>query len=111
MLHIHPDFRTPMEHKAFLSTWRGTFMQTREKAVFFLNALKISLAPTFQEGSFQVMFVETQHVKEQKELNTCEREDQNATERTSAFADSCIQFPWPVMSILMRILCLCLLFV
>ena len=41
-----------MEHKAFLSTWCKTFMHTIEKDVFFLNALKISLAPTpqgFQE--------------------------------------------------------------
>ena len=54
-----------------------------------------------------MMFVGTQHVKEQKGLNTCERKD-HATKITSAFADSCMQFPSPVMSILMRILCLCL---
>ena len=47
---IHPDFRTLMEHKAFLSTWCRTFMHTREKEVFFLNTLKISLAQTPQEG-------------------------------------------------------------
>ena len=41
-VHIHPDFRTLMEHKAFLSTWCRTFMHTREKEVFFLNTLKIS---------------------------------------------------------------------
>ena len=40
---IHPDFRTFMEHKA-LSTWCGTFMHT------VLNALKISLTSTLQEG-------------------------------------------------------------
>ena len=54
------------------------------------------------------MFVETQHTKEQNALSTRERKDQNATNITSAFADSCIQFPRPVMSILMRMLCLCL---
>ena len=32
---IHPNFRTLMEHKAFLSTWCRTFMHTREKDVFF----------------------------------------------------------------------------
>ena len=37
-----------MEYKAFLSTWCRTFMHTREKEVFFLNTLKISLAPTPQ---------------------------------------------------------------
>ena len=54
---IHPNFTTLMEHKAFLTTWCRTFMHTREKDVFFLNALKVSLAPTRQEGPFHVMFV------------------------------------------------------
>ena len=40
---VHPNFRTHMEHKAFLSTWCRTLKHTREKDVFFLNALKISL--------------------------------------------------------------------
>ena len=53
------------------------------------------------------MFVETQHTKEQNELNTCQRKGENAKKTTSAFADSCMQFPWPVMSILMRMFCLC----
>ena len=56
---VHPNFRTLMEHKAFLSTWCAALMHTRETEVFFSNALKISLAPTYQEGSFQVMTVET----------------------------------------------------
>ena len=43
---IHLDFRTLMEHKAFLSTWCRTLMHTREKEVIFLNTLKISLAQT-----------------------------------------------------------------
>ena len=42
------------------------------------------------------------------QTKTFEHEDQNATKITSAFADSCIQSPWPVMSILVRTLCLCL---
>ena len=37
---IHPEFRTLMEHKAFLSTWCKTFLHTREKEVFFLNTLR-----------------------------------------------------------------------
>ena len=53
---IHPDFRTLMKHKAFSSNWCKTFMHTKEKEVFFLNTLKISLAQTPQEGPFQVMF-------------------------------------------------------
>ena len=48
-------------------------MHTRENKVFFLNTLKISLAPTPQEGPFQVMLAGTEHTKEQKELNTRER--------------------------------------
>ena len=43
---IHPDFRTLMEHKTFLSTWCKTFLHTREKEAFFLNTLKIPLAQT-----------------------------------------------------------------
>ena len=67
---VHPDFRTLMEHKTFLSTWCKTCLHTREKEAFFLNTLKISLVQTAQEGPFQVMFAGTLHTKEQKELNT-----------------------------------------
>ena len=85
---IHPDFGILVEHKAFLSTWRRTFMHRREKEVCFLNTLKIFLAPPPQEGQFQVMFAGTKHTKEQKELNTRELQGQDATQITSAFADS-----------------------
>ena len=54
-------------------------MHTREKEVFFLNTLKT--APTPQERPFQVMFAGTQHTKELKELNTRERESQDATKK------------------------------
>ena len=40
---IHLDIRTLMEHKTFLSTWCNTILHTREREVFFLNTLKISL--------------------------------------------------------------------
>ena len=79
-------------------------MQSREKEVFFLNTLKISLAPTHQEGPSQVMCVRTQQEKEQNELNTRKRKGQDATKITSAFADSYIQFLWSVMPILMTTL-------
>ena len=69
---IHPKFRTLMEHKAFLSTWCRTFMHTREKDVFFLNVLKVSLALTPQEGPFHVMFVRNQHSQEPKEPKLCD---------------------------------------
>ena len=69
-VNTHPDFRTLMEHKAFLSTWCKTFLHRREKEVLFLNTLKISLAQTPQEGPFQVKFVGTQQQKKQNKLNT-----------------------------------------
>ena len=42
------------------------------------------------------------------QTKTFEYESQNATKITSALVDSCIQSPWPVMLILVRTLCLCL---
>ena len=51
---IHPNFRTLMEHKAFLSIWCRTFMHTREKDVLFLDALRIYLAPTPRTEPFYV---------------------------------------------------------
>ena len=78
---IHADFRTRMEHKAFISTRCRTFMHIWEKEVFILNTLKISLAPLSQEGSIQVMCMGTRHTQEQQERKTCEREGQNAIHR------------------------------
>ena len=75
---IHTDFRTFMEHKAFLSAWCRTFMHTKEKNVFFWNDLKISVALTPREGFFHVTFVRT---------HPC-FEDQDSTKITSALADS-----------------------
>ena len=89
--------------RRYLFSLQNTYVHKGEK-VFFLNTLKSSLAPTPQEGSFRVMFVVTHHTQEQKEPKTCEREGQNATKLRPAPQKS----PWPVMSILMRILCLCL---
>ena len=54
---IHPNFRTLKEQKGFLSTGCRTFTHAKEKDVFFLNTLKVSLAPTPQEGPFHVMHV------------------------------------------------------
>ena len=60
-----------------------------------------------QEGPFQVMFAGTQRTKEQNELNTRKRKGQDSTKITSASADSRIKFSWKMMSLLVRILCLC----
>ena len=46
------------------------------------------------------------HVSTQ--TKTCEHEGQHATKIMSALTDTFIQFPWPVMSIFVRTLCLCL---
>ena len=62
----HLNFRTLMEQKGFLSTWCRTFRHTRVKDVFFLNAPKVSLAQTPQEGPFHVMLVRNQHTQEPK---------------------------------------------
>ena len=119
-------------------------MHAKEKDVFFLNALNVSLAPTPQEGVLHVMFVRNQHTQEPKpkvcdwnhlslsvtvpakptsrhgrgleltqphsatQTKTFEHEGQNATKITSALADTCIQFPWLVMSTLVKTLCLSL---
>ena len=80
------------------SCLHGTFMHTREKDVFFLNASRISLSPTPREGPFHVMFVRT----------LTDSENQDATKITSALADSRIYFSWTMVSFLVRTLCLCL---
>ena len=75
---VHPNFRTLTEHKAFLTTWCRTFMHTREKNVFFLNDLKISLSPAPREGPFHVMVVKI----------SMDSESQGSTNLTSALANS-----------------------
>ena len=111
---MHPNFRTLMEHKTFLATWCRTLMHTRENDVFFLNTLKVSLAPTPQEGPFHVMFVRKQHTQEPKESNnydlesekkTFEKDGQNATKITSARADTSIRFFRPMISSFVEISC------
>ena len=85
---VHPNFKTLMEHKAFLSTWCGTCLHTRENDVFSLNTLKVSIASIFREEPFHVMFVRNQHSGKQNELNMSEFESQDATKITSGSADS-----------------------
>ena len=76
---IHPNFRTLLENEAFLSTWCRKFMHTREKDVFFLNTLKVCLAPTPQEGPFDVMFVKKQHTQEPQESKNYVLESEKKT--------------------------------
>ena len=90
---IHTDFRTLMEHEAFLSTWCRTFMHTKEKDVCFLNTLKIPLSPGPREGPFHVMFVRNQHIDERMDF-TRMFENQDAAKITSASGDARINFSW-----------------
>ena len=77
-------------------------MRTREKEVFFLNTLKISLAQPSPRRTFSGDVLRgLSSVKKQKKLNTRKRKGQDATKITSAPAESCIQFPWSVMPISM----------
>ena len=85
---IHPDFRTLMEHNAFLSTWCKTFLHKRTG----------SLLPEHTQGFFctnsrrRIISGDVcgdQQTKEQKELITHERKVQDATKITSAYAASC----------------------
>ena len=96
---IHPNYRTLMEHKVFLSSCCNKFMHTTEKDVFFLNALKFSLAPTPQEKPFHVMLVRKQHTQESKNYDleskkkTFQKDGLNATKKrlvsqTQAFGSS-----------------------
>ena len=91
---IHPNFRTIMEHKAFLSTWYRTFMHTSEKTVFFLNAIKISLSPVPRERPFHAMFVRA----------SVDSESQDATKITYALADAGICPLIEMMTLYMYIL-------
>ena len=95
---IHPKFRTLMEHKALLSTWCRTFMRTKEKDVFFLTAMKISIAPTTRYGPFHVMHVRT----------LTDSENQDATKITSALAKPRIYSSWTMVSFWVKTLSVCL---
>ena len=108
---IHPNSRPLMEHEAFLSTWCRTVRPTKKKDVFFLNTVKVSVAPTQQERPFHVMLVRKQHTQESRnydlesEKRTFEKDGQNATKITSALADTNIRFFTPVTSSFVEILC------
>ena len=79
---IHPDFRTRMEHKAFMSTWCKTFF-TQERRKSSPSLLSRSLLHTLQEGPFQVMLMGTQQQKKQNKLNTRKCKGQAATKKKS----------------------------
>ena len=72
MLMFIPVLEYSWNRTPFLSTRCRTFMHTKEKDVFFLNDLTVSLAQTPQEGPFHVMCVRKQHTQEPKEPNVCD---------------------------------------
>ena len=88
---INSNFRTLMEHKAFMSTWCRALMHTREKNVSFLNALKISLSPASRKGPNHVMVVRI----------SMDSENQDATKITSALVDSRIFSPMKMLTLTM----------
>ena len=69
------------------------FLHTREKVVFSCTNSPRGIISCDVSG--------TQQTREQKELNARKREGQDATKITSAPAESCIQFLWAMMPILM----------
>ena len=60
---IHPNFRTLMEHKAFLSTWCKTFMYTKEKGCFLPKYFERISRTHSREGPFRNI---TKNQKNQK---------------------------------------------
>ena len=73
---VHSNLRTLMEHKdSFLQGAERSC--TREKKVFLLNALRISISPASQVVPFHAMCVRT----------SMDSESQDATKITSALAD------------------------
>ena len=70
---IHPNFRTLMEQKGFLIYMVQDIYAHKGKGCFFLNDLKVSLAPTpRKKKTIHVMFVETNHTQEQKKPKVCD---------------------------------------
>ena len=93
---IHLNFRTLIEHKAFLSTWCRTFMRTREKDVFLPECFEDSSRTNSSRRTIPC------DVDEEDALNLCEFENQDATKITSASADSRINFSRMIMSLWVR---------
>ena len=96
----HPGFTTLVQ--GFLTYLIQNIHAHKGQGCSLLDCPKKSLAPTPQERPFQVKFARTQHTEEQMELNMCELKRQDATNITSAFADSCIDddFGKTVVSVL-----------
>ena len=69
----------------------------KEKEVFFLNTLKISLAPTSPRMTISGDVCANSAAKKQKELDPRWRVGQDATKKMCGSAESCIQFPLSIM--------------
>ena len=69
---LHHDFRTLMEHKAFLSRWCRTSMHTMEEDVFFVNALNFSCTNSPRRKISGDVFGDSAY-QGAKEHNTCDQ--------------------------------------
>ena len=89
--------------------WRLTILKNQKKQkVCDWKHLSLSVAVPAKPTSRRDRDSELPQPHSSTQTKTFEHEDQNATKITSALADSCIQSPWPVMSILVKTLCLSL---
>ena len=89
---IHTDFRTLMEHKAFLWTYVKHFC-TQGRRMFSSQIPLESFLHKLARRTISSDVCRTQQQKKQTKLNTRECEGQDAAKMTSAPAESCIQFP------------------
>ena len=76
--------------------------EQKKQKVWDWNHLSLSVAVPAKPTSRRDRDLELTQPHFVSQTKTFEHEDQNATKITSALADSCIQFPWPVMSILVK---------
>ena len=126
-----------MERGAFLSTWCRTFTHTQKRNMFLAptlqegpfhvmlvetnhtqeqkkqkvcdwNHLSLSVTVPAKPTSRRGRGLELTQPHFSTQTKTFWHESQSATKITSALTDTFIQFPWPVMSIFVRTLCLCL---
>ena len=103
---LAPTPRTEPFHVKFVET-NHTQEQKKQK-VWDWNHLSLSVTVPAKPSSRRDRDLELTQPLFSTQTKTFEHEDQNATEITSALADSCIQSPWPLMSILVKTLCLSL---
>ena len=102
---VHPDLRTLMEHKASLSTrCQNIFAHKGEGSLLPEHSQDLSCTNSPRRTISGNVCGDSQPQKEQKKPNTRKRKGQDTTKITSAPAESCLQFPWSMMTISMTTL-------